>query len=133
LLDSKSASPIKSFSSVDGDPADVDAVARLAHDTGLTISGMLAGPLGHLPPTSNDESARVEARRIARRAIEVASTLGVDALLAVVPGRVEADVPYGVASERAVAFVRDLVPGAEAPRCPPRHRKPVEPDDLHAD
>ena len=100
------------FFSIDGDPADVDAVARLAHDTGLTISGMLAGPLGHVPPTSNDESARVEARRIARRAIEVASTLGVDTLL-VVPGRVEADVPYGVAWERAVAFVRDLVPDAE--------------------
>lgn len=100
------------FFSIDGDPNDVDAVARLAQDTGLTISGMLAGPLGHVPPTSNDESARIEARRIARRAIEVAASLGVDTLL-VVPGRVEADIPYGVAWERALAFVRDLLPDAE--------------------
>ncbi len=100
------------FFSVDGDRADVDAVAHLAHDTGVTISGMLAGPLGHVPPTSNDESARAEARRIARRSIEVAAALGVDTLL-VVPGRVEADVPYGVAWDRAVAFVRDLLPDIE--------------------
>lgn len=97
------------YFSVDGDPADVDGVARLARETGLTLSGMLAGPLGHVPPTSNDESARAEAGRIARRAIEVAAALGIDTLL-LVPGRVEADVPYGIAWDRAIAFVRDLLP-----------------------
>jgi hexulose-6-phosphate isomerase len=100
------------FFSIDGDRADVATVARLARDTGLTISGMLAGPLGHVLPTSNDELARAEARRIARRAIEIAAELGVDTLL-VVPGRVEADVPYGVAWERALSFVRDLLPAAD--------------------
>ena len=50
------------FFSVDGDPADVDAVARLAHDTGLTISGMLAGPWAtchRLRTTSRRASKRV--------------------------------------------------------------------------
>jgi len=84
------------FFSIDGDPADTDTVARLAHETGLTISGMLAGPLGQIPPTSNDPSVRAEAARVVRRTIEVAPHLGVDTLL-LVPGRVEVDVPYGVA------------------------------------
>jgi hexulose-6-phosphate isomerase len=100
------------FFSIDGDPADTDTVARLAHETGLTISGMLAGPLGQIPPTSNDPSVRAEAVRVVRRTIEVAPHLGVDTLL-LVPGRVEVDVPYGVAWDRALAFVRELIPDCE--------------------
>lgn len=100
------------FFSIDGDPADIATVARLAHDTGLAISGMLAGPLGQIPPTSNDATVRAEAARVVRRTIEVAPDLGVDTLL-LIPGRVEIDVPYGVAWDRALAFVRDLIPDCE--------------------
>jgi L-ribulose-5-phosphate 3-epimerase len=103
------------FFSFEGPAGDVQEVAALARKTGVAISGMLAGPMWQFPPTANDAAVREQAKRMVRRSIEVAADLGVDTLL-LVPGKVEADVPYGVAWERAQQFIRDLLPDCE------RHR-----------
>jgi len=97
------------FFSFSSPASDVDAVRKLSETTGVTISGMLAGPMWEVPPTSADESVREQARRMVRRSIEVAGDLGVDCLL-LVPGKVDAETPYGAAWDRAQAFIRSLLP-----------------------
>lgn len=100
------------FFSFQSGAEDVEAVRDLSRRTGVAISGMLAGPMWQFPPTSNDERVRQQAQGFVRRSIEVAGELGVDTLL-LVPGKVEADVPYGVAWDRAQSFVRALLPDCE--------------------
>jgi len=80
------------FFSFEGDAADVRAVAKLSQDTGVAISGMLAGPMWETPPTSGDPAVRSKALRVVRRSQQVAEKLGVDTLL-LVPGRVDAETP----------------------------------------
>lgn len=100
------------FFSFEGPADDVKAVRDLSEKTGVAISGMLAGPMWEMPPTSPDESVREKARKMVRRSIQVASELGVDTIL-LVPGSVNAETPYGVAWDRAQAFIRGLVPDCD--------------------
>jgi sugar phosphate isomerase/epimerase len=65
------------FFSFQGDPGDVQAVRALSEQTGVAVSGMLAGPMWQFPPTANDASVREQARQMVQRSIQVAGELNV--------------------------------------------------------
>ena len=100
------------FFSFDSPPTEIQEVADLSSKSGVAICSMMAGPMWECSPTSADESERREAARLVKRSIEVAADLDVDCLL-LVPGRVDASIPYGAAWERAQSFIHDLIPHCE--------------------
>ena len=99
--------------------AEVDRIAQLAKEVGITLSGLATGMYWEYNPASSRQETRAHARRILEKQIRSASQLGIDAIL-VVPGSVGADfipdceeVPYDAAWKRATAFVRQAIPLAE--------------------
>jgi L-ribulose-5-phosphate 3-epimerase len=103
-------------------PAELSSVRRLADRAGVELSGLATGLYWAANPASGDPATRAKARTILERQIGAAGGLGVDAVL-VVPGSVGVDfiagcevVPYGVAWERATAFIREALPAAEKAR-----------------
>jgi hexulose-6-phosphate isomerase len=103
-------------------PAELSSVRRLADRAGVELSGLATGLYWAANPASGDPATRAKARTILERQIGAAGGLGVDAVL-VVPGSVGVDfiagcevVPYGIAWERATAFIREALPAAEKAR-----------------
>jgi hexulose-6-phosphate isomerase len=99
--------------------ADLRKIRRQVEAAGLRLSGLATGLYWGANAVSADAATRRRAAAILRREIECAADLGVDAAL-VVPGAVGVDfipgsetVPYGLAAERAAAFLRDALPLAE--------------------
>lgn len=99
--------------------AEVDRIAQLAKEVGITLSGLATGMYWEYNPASSRQETRSQARRILEKQIRSASQLGIDAIL-VVPGSVGADfipdceeVPYDAAWKRATAFVGQAIPLAE--------------------
>ncbi|MHA6480325.1 sugar phosphate isomerase/epimerase family protein [Paenibacillus sp. strain BS8-2] len=89
-------------------------------DAGLEIAGLATGLYWSYSMTSSDESKRSKAIDVCKKQLEVASALGVDAIL-VIPGAVGVDfipgaevVPYDLAYHRASEAIASLVPHAEA-------------------
>ena len=100
-------------------PAEVDQIAQMAKEVGITLSGLATGMYWEYNPASSRRETRAQAKRILEKQIRAASQLGIDAIL-VVPGSVGADfiagfeaVPYDAAWKRATAFVRQAIPLAE--------------------
>ncbi len=100
-------------------PAELDQIAQMAKEVGITLSGLATGMYWEYNPASSRPETRAKARRILEKQIRAASQLGIDAIL-VVPGSVGADfiagfeaVPYDAAWKRATAFVRQSIPLAE--------------------
>ena len=99
--------------------AELDRIAQLAKEVGITLSGLATGMYWEYNPASSRQETRSQARRILEKQIRSASQLGIDAIL-VVPGSVGADfipgceeVPYDAAWKRATAFVEQAIPLAE--------------------
>ena len=99
--------------------AELDRIAQLAKEVGITLSGLATGMFWEYNPASSRQETRSQARRILEKQIRSASQLGIDAIL-VVPGSVGADfipdceeVPYDAAWKRATAFVGQAIPLAE--------------------
>jgi hexulose-6-phosphate isomerase len=103
-------------------PAELASVRKLADRAGVELSGLATGLYWAANPASGDSATRAKAQTILERQIAVAGGLGIDAVL-VIPGSVGVDfipgcevVPYGVAWERATAFIREALPAAEKAR-----------------
>ncbi len=99
--------------------AEIDEIAQLAKEVGITLSGLATGMYWEYNPASSRRETRAQARRILEKQIRSASQLRIDAIL-VVPGSVGADfipdceeVPYDAAWKRATAFVGQAIPLAE--------------------
>jgi hexulose-6-phosphate isomerase len=95
------------------------AVRHLADKENLTLSGLATGLYWGTNPASENPATRLRATEILQRQIEVASILGIDAVL-VVPGAVGVDfipgcevVPYEAAYQRASSFLHEVLPTAE--------------------
>ena len=92
------------------------AVRAQVEQAGLQLSGLATGLYWGANAASADPAVRARATHILHRQIECAAALGLDAIL-VVPGAVGVDflpggevVPYGLAWERARAFIADALP-----------------------
>lgn len=100
--------------------AEVLAVKRLAADRGLELASLASGVFWGTPPTHDDPKVRARAAELIRRQLEVASLLGVGAILAV-PGLVGADfipgspvIQYDTAYGRAQEFIASAAAHAKA-------------------
>lgn len=100
-----------------GDKEIAEVRGRL-EDAGLEIAGLATGLYWSYSMTSGDESKRSKAIDVCKKQLEVASALGVDAIL-VIPGAVGVDfipgaevVPYDAAYDRALEAIGSLVPHA---------------------
>jgi L-ribulose-5-phosphate 3-epimerase len=98
---------------------ELDQIAELANEVGITLSGLATGMYWEFNPASANEETRAKATEVLDKQIHSASHLGIDTIL-VVPGAVGADfipgceeIPYDRAWERATAFVQQAVPLAE--------------------
>ena len=104
---------------LDTTEAELDQIAELANEVGITLSGLATGMYWGLNPASENEETQAEARKVLDKQIRSASHLHIDTIL-VVPGSVGADfipdceeVPYDQAWQRAAAFIEQAVPLAE--------------------
>ena len=104
---------------LDTTEAELDQIAELANEVGITLSGLATGMYWGLNPASENEETQAEARKVLDKQIRSASHLHIDTIL-VVPGSVGADfipdceeVPYDQAWQRATAFIEQAVPLAE--------------------
>lgn len=100
-------------------PKDMATVREQAEQSGLQLSGLATGLYWSANPASADAAVRARAQAILNKQIEVAHTLGLDAIL-VVPATVGADfipgceiVPYDTAWQRATDFVSAALTAAK--------------------
>lgn len=91
------------------------AIAESAAAAGVSITSVLTGLGWKYPMTSPDPTVRAQAADNVRCALWKARSMGVDAILCV-PGRVDADIPYDAAYDRARGALRDLAPEAAEAR-----------------
>jgi L-ribulose-5-phosphate 3-epimerase len=104
---------------LDSSSKEVAEVRTLAERSGLQLSGLATGLYWGTNPASEDPVLRAKAETISRKQIQMAHSLGLDAVL-VVPATVGADfipnceiVPYDTAWQRATDFIRAVLPIAE--------------------
>ena len=104
---------------LDSTDEELDTIANLAEEAGITLSGLATGMYWEFNPISSKEETRAKARQVLEKQIRVASHLHIDTIL-VVPGAVGADfipgceeIPYNIALERATDFIKPFVPFAE--------------------
>jgi L-ribulose-5-phosphate 3-epimerase len=102
--------------------SEIAKVRALAERTGIELSGFATGLYWGANPASDDAAIRAQAKAILSKQLQIANSLGVDAVL-VVPATVGADfildceiVPYDTAWQRATDFVRQAMPIAEKNR-----------------
>lgn len=102
--------------------AQLKEIKAMADHAGLVLSGLATGMYWSRNPVSDDAETRKRAARVLNRQLEIASELGIDAIL-VVPGVVGADflpdeqpVPYGEAYKRAQDFIANALPQATSLR-----------------
>lgn len=98
---------------------EIRAIRETADRIGIELASLATGLFWSYSLTSNDADMRKKALDVAKKELEIAGWLGVDAIL-VVPGAVGVDfvpgsevIPYDVAYERALAAIRELAPVAE--------------------
>ncbi|WP_168121703.1 sugar phosphate isomerase/epimerase family protein [Paenibacillus sp. HB172176] len=99
---------------------EIHTIAAQLKDADLEIAGLATGLYWSYSMTSNDESIRSKAIDVCKKQLELASALGVDAIL-VIPGAVGVDfipgaevVDYDRAYDRASEAIAKLVPFAES-------------------
>jgi L-ribulose-5-phosphate 3-epimerase len=107
---------------LDSSSAEMRALARMAHDEGLTISAVYSREQWSFPITSADPTTRRQGMGIIRRLAEVAPLLETDVVLVVtggvdngVWGRPRQIVPYADAYERAQQALRSLAEETAGP------------------
>lgn len=100
-------------------PEECQALLDLAAEAGITIASMASGFGWDLPLTSADPEIRAKAIETTKKAVRVASYLGIDGML-LVPGGVGADfIPgfvvtdYAQAYDNALAALKEIAPVAE--------------------
>ncbi|MCD6336510.1 MAG: sugar phosphate isomerase/epimerase [Candidatus Latescibacteria bacterium] len=98
---------------------EIRALRETADRIEIELASLATGLFWSYSLTSNDADTRKKALDVAKKELEVAAWLGVDAIL-VVPGAVGVDfvpesevIPYDVAYKRALAAIRELAPVAE--------------------
>jgi hexulose-6-phosphate isomerase len=104
---------------LDSTEQEIRAIRETADRIGIELASLATGLFWSYSMTSNDADMRKKALDVAKKELEVAGWLGVDAIL-VVPGAVGVDfvpgsevIPYDVAYDRALAAIRELAPVAE--------------------
>lgn len=104
---------------LDSSNADLDRIAELADETGITLSGLATGMYWEFNPASGNQETQSKAKTVLEKQLQIASHLGIDTIL-VVPGAVGADfipdcetISYETALERAASFVSSALPLAE--------------------
>ncbi len=97
----------------DSAEAEVRAIVATAERVGITLSSLSTGLGWRYPITSPDESVRAKGIEVIRKSLEVATWMGVDTIL-VVPGIVNADIPYDAAYARAQEALRAVAADAES-------------------
>ncbi|MFH1006212.1 MAG: sugar phosphate isomerase/epimerase family protein [Candidatus Latescibacterota bacterium] len=97
----------------------IRALRETADRIGIELASLATGLFWSYSMTSDDADMRRKALDVAKKQLEIASWLGVGAIL-VVPGAVGVDfvpgsevVPYDVAYGRALAAIKELAPLAE--------------------
>lgn len=105
--------------SAESSPAEIEAIAKLARDVGISISGVCSFLFWPYSLTHNDPDRRKRGMELAQQMIQAARLLGTENLL-VVPGAVYASwvedfdpVPNDVCDRRAREAVRRLLPEAK--------------------
>lgn len=91
---------------------DMRRVKALADAAGIELYSVATGLYWKYSLTSADKNNRAKANEVLRKQLEVASWLGCDTIL-VVPGMVEAEVPYDAAHDRALAAIKAATPLAK--------------------
>jgi len=98
---------------------DIRALREIADRIEIELSSLATGLFWSYSLTSDDAEIRKKALDVAKKELEIASWLGVDAIL-VVPGAVGVDfvpgsevIPYDVVYERALAAIQELASVAE--------------------
>lgn len=86
---------------------DARRVRDMAGDAGIELFSVATGLYWRYPLTDSDPAVRRKAAEIARKQIEAAAWLGCDTIL-LVPGTVDAEVPYDIAYDRALEAVGAL-------------------------
>jgi hexulose-6-phosphate isomerase len=104
---------------LDSTETEIRALRETAGRVGIELASLATGLFWSYSMTSNDADTRKKALDVAKKELEIAGWLGVDAIL-VVPGAVGVDfvpgsevIPYDVAYERALAAIGELAPVAE--------------------
>ncbi len=95
-----------------GSQQEAEQVAELAADIGLEIHSVMGGTHWGLPLSVPDEQARQKGVQGIKDGLQIASILGVDAIL-VVPGVVTEDVSYATAYEMSRQSISELLPIAK--------------------
>jgi len=98
---------------------EIESIVQFADETGIAITSFASGLYWKYSLTSNDGEVREKARAVCRNQLDIASWLGVDAVL-VVPGAVHIPwdssaevVPYDLAYDRALEAMKELAADAE--------------------
>lgn len=94
------------------DEAGVKSLLAEANSLGLEISSLSTGLGWRYPITSPNGEVVAKGAAMIKAQIQAAKWLGVDTIL-VVPGVVNADIPYDAAYERAAGVLKELAPYAE--------------------
>ena len=92
--------------------SEVAAFRTAAENMSLEFRSLSQNLLWKYPLTSPDPATAEKAKEVVRSGLAIARILGADTLL-VVPGLVQADVPYDVAYARSQAALRELAADAE--------------------
>ena len=92
---------------IDSSDGELAAIAALAREIGIVISGVSTSLHWTYPLTSNDGDTREKGKQIVRKMLHAASVFGADAVL-VVPGLVDKTVPYATAYRRSLEALREL-------------------------
>lgn len=99
--------------SLQSSDAEITALRRLAEAMGLSIASLATALYWQYPPTTAEETVRAQSMALLRRQLECAALLGTDAIL-IVPGLVSAQVDYEDAYRRAMDFLAEALPHAQA-------------------
>ncbi len=98
---------------------ELDQIADLANEVGITLSGLATGMYWEFNPASETLETQSKARQVLAKQIHAASHLKIDTIL-VVPGSVGADfipgceeIRYDKVWERGTAFIQQAIPLAE--------------------
>jgi L-ribulose-5-phosphate 3-epimerase len=98
---------------VDCGLAELNRIKQMAADHSLELPSMYGSPVtNQYPITSPDDRVWEQGIQAVERMLDIAQVLGIDTLL-YVPGRVDGNIPYDVAYERAMAALKRLAPSAE--------------------
>jgi len=93
-------------------PRDYDNLKALSAEVGVEYCSICGSVPFDASLTSNDPKARQRGKEVVGKMLEAAAALKINAIL-VIPGRVNEQVPYDVAYDRALQAIKDLAGTAE--------------------